>query len=264
MPTIISVSNLTKSYGELIAVDNASFHVNAGEIFAFLGPNGAGKTTTIKILTTLLHRTGGEVLVAGADPATNSNDVRHNFGIIFQEQSHDDDLTCYENMEFHAVLYGIDKPTRTKRIKDMLTYVDLWERKDSLVKEFSGGMRRRMEIARGLLHHPKILFLDEPTLGLDPQTRNYIWDYIQKLSTTENMTVFFTTHYMEEAERYADRVGVIDYGKIIAIGTPTELKAQTKTSNLQDAFISLTGHQIREEKPDPHASIKRSKKMGRF
>ncbi len=244
---MIDVKNLTKKFGDFVAVDDISFSVNKGEIFAFLGPNGAGKTTTIKIFTTLLQPTGGKVLINGFDPVKDPNDVRCSFGIIFQDQSLDDELTAWENMEFHGVLYGVPKDTRRKRIEELLKMVELWERKDSLVKEFSGGMKRRLEIARGLLHHPAVIFLDEPTLGLDPQTRNHIWDYIRNLNKTEGITVFFTTHHIEEAEREAGRVAIIDLGKIVAEGSPSELKSQTNTTSLEDAFLALTGKSIREE-----------------
>jgi ABC-2 type transport system ATP-binding protein len=244
---IIDVKNLVKEFGDLRAVDDVSFTVKAGQIFSFLGPNGAGKTTTIKILTTLLHPTSGVIRVNGFDPVTQQSDTRRSFGIVFQDPSLDDELTTYENMEFHGVLYGVDKATRRTRIEELLNFVELWDRKDSLVKQFSGGMKRRLEIARGLLHHPKILFLDEPTLGLDPQTRNHIWNYIQNLSKTEGITIFFTTHYIEEAERVSNTVAVIDHGKIITQGTPEELKEQTDTSSLEEAFLKLTGNAIREE-----------------
>ena len=169
------------------------------------------------------------------------------FGIVFQDHSLDDELTAYENMQFHAVLFSVPKEERKERIENLLKFVDLWERKDSLVKTFSGGMKRRLEISRGLLHEPKILFLDEPTLGLDPQTRNHIWKYIEDLSQNKGLTVFFTTHYMDEADRVAQRIAIIDHGKIIAQGTSAELKKLTKKNSLEDAFISLTGDVIRDE-----------------
>lgn len=243
----ISVSNLTKKFSDFTAVDAISFEVNKSQIFAFLGPNGAGKSTTIKMLTTLLLPTSGEISINGFNPLTEQDKVRESFGIVFQDPSLDEELTAYENMEFHGVLYKVPASQRNSRIRELLGIVDLWDRKDHLVKTFSGGMRRRLEIARGLLHHPAIFFLDEPTVGLDPQTRNQIWEYIQNLNKTKGITIFFTTHYMEEAERVAQEVAVIDHGKIIAQGTPNQLKQQTKTSNLEDAFLNLTGHQIREE-----------------
>lgn len=247
MTNMISVKNLSKKFGDFVAVDDISFSVAPGEIFAFLGPNGAGKSTTIKMLTTLLQPTTGEMSLNGSDPVRNPDVVRRSFGIVFQDQSLDDELTAWENMEFHGVLYDVADKIRKPRIEMLLKFVDLWDRKDSLVKEFSGGMKRRLEIARGLLHQPKILFLDEPTLGLDPQTRNHMWEYLQNLNSTEGMTIFFTTHYMEEADRIAQRIAVIDHGKIIAAGTSAELKKQTNTQTLEEAFLVLTGNSIREE-----------------
>jgi ABC-2 type transport system ATP-binding protein len=247
MKNIINVKKLTKKFKSIVAVDNISFGVREGEIFAFLGPNGAGKSTTIKMLTTLLDPTEGEIVINGSNPSENKDAVRHSFGIVFQDASLDEDLTAWENMQFHAVLYGIPKEIRNDRVEEMLRFVELWDRRKDLVKTFSGGMRRRLEIARGLLHHPKILFLDEPTLGLDPQTRNHTWNYIKNVNKNENMTVFFTTHYMEEAEKIADNIAVIDHGKIVAKGTTKQLLNQTRTSTLEEAFLSLTGHQIRDE-----------------
>jgi len=242
---IISVKGLVKKFGDFTAVDDVSFEVKRGEIFAFLGPNGAGKTTTIKMLTTLLVPTSGQLMINGFDPQKNQGDARKSFGIVFQDPSLDDDLTALENMEFHAVLYKVPEDIRKTRIKELLEFVELWERKNDFVKTFSGGMKRRLEIARGLLHHPKILFLDEPTLGLDPQTRNHMWNYIKNINKKENMTVFFTTHYMEEAEKMAGRIAIIDQGKIITSGTAGMLSEQTKTKSLEEAFLSLTGKTIR-------------------
>jgi len=244
---IIVVTNLKKEFKNLVAVDNISFSVKTGEIFAFLGPNGAGKSTTIKMLTTLLKPTSGSISMAGFDPTTNPNEVRKTFGIVFQDQSLDEELTAYENMKFHGVLFGVPNSIMEGRIEQLLKIVDLWDRKSDLVKHFSGGMRRRLEIARGLLHHPKILFLDEPTVGLDPQTRNYMWKYIDELNKSEKITVFFTTHYMEEAEKMSTKVAIIDHGKIIMQGTAKEIMKRTKTKNLEDAFIKVTGRKIREE-----------------
>ena len=244
---IIQVKSLTKKFKNFVAVDNISFDVSTGEIFAFLGPNGAGKSTTIKMLTTVLDSTSGKIIIDGQDPTTHKDRVRKSFGIVFQDPSLDDDLTALENMFFHAVLYQIPHITRDRRIKEMLEFVELWDRRDAMVKTFSGGMKRRLEIDRGLLHHPKILFLDEPTLGLDPQTRNHMWEFIKKINKSEQMTVFFTTHYMEEAERIAQRIGVIDRGKIIAEGSADKLRKQTKTKSLEEAFLKLTGNTIREE-----------------
>ncbi len=253
---IICVENLVKKFGNFFAVDDISFDVERGEIFAFLGPNGAGKTTTIKILTTLLKPTSGKIRIDGYDPVENQHKVRQTFGIVFQDPSLDDELTAYENMQFHAILYNVPKKTYKERIKLLLEIVELWDRKDSLVKEFSGGMKRRLEIARGLVHHPKILYLDEPTIGLDPQTRNHIWNYIQNLSKTENITVFLTTHYMEEAEKVANRIAIVDHGKIIAKGSAEELKKQTKTDSLEDSFLALTGTMIREEEREKNIMMR--------
>jgi ABC-2 type transport system ATP-binding protein len=244
---IIKVTNLTKRFGDFTAVDDVSFRVGKGEIFGFLGPNGAGKSTTIKMLTTLLHPTSGKIRLDGRDAVREAHAVRHSFGIVFQDPSLDDELTAFENLEFHGILYGVEKKLRRERIAELLEFVELSDRRDSLVKEFSGGMKRRLEIARGLLHHPRVLFLDEPTLGLDPQTRNHMWSYVEKLVKTEGITVFFTTHYMEEAERIANRIAIIDHGKIVATGTSAELRKSTKTDSLEDAFLALTGNAIREE-----------------
>ncbi len=244
---IITVKGLSKEYGEIKAVNSISFEVKQGEIFAFLGPNGAGKSTTIKMLTTLLSPSKGGMTLNGFDPVKNPGEVRKSFGIIFQDPSVDEELTAYENMDFHGVLYGIPKELRKKRIEELLKMAELWNRKDHLVKHFSGGMKRRLEIARGLLHHPKILFLDEPTIGLDPQTRQHIWNYILSLNKLEGITVFFTTHYMEEAQRVATRIAVIDHGKIVALGDSAQLRQKTRTKTLEEAFIKLTGHAIREE-----------------
>ncbi|HVM77300.1 MAG TPA: ATP-binding cassette domain-containing protein [Candidatus Paceibacterota bacterium] len=261
MDSIISVANLVKRFGEFTAVNDISFDVKPGEIFAFLGPNGAGKSTTIKMLTTLLQPTSGTLVLNGHNPVTDPSAVRKSFGIVFQDPSLDDELTAWENMEFHGVIYGVEKSLRRERISQLLKFVDLEDRKNSLVKEFSGGMRRRLEIARGLLHHPKVIFLDEPTLGLDPQTRNHMWSYLQELNKSEGITVFFSTHYMEEADRVAQRIAIIDHGKIVASGTSAELKAQTKKETLEDAFLELTGHEIRDEDA---GSIDKMRRMGRM
>ncbi|MFA5021553.1 MAG: ATP-binding cassette domain-containing protein [Patescibacteria group bacterium] len=260
---MIEVKNLSKKFGNFTAVDNISFNVNKGDIFAFLGPNGAGKTTTIKMLTTLLLPTSGQILINGHDPVKDQNAVRHSFGIVFQDPSLDDELTTWENMEFHGVLYNVPKKIRRKRIEEMLKFVELWDRKDELVKRFSGGMKRRLEIARGLIHHPAILFLDEPTLGLDPQTRNHIWNYIKELNKTEGMTVFFTTHYMEEADKSAGQVAIIDHGKIIALGSPNQLKEKTKKPSLEDAFLDLTGKSIRTEEVSTQDRMRVNQKIWR-
>jgi ABC-2 type transport system ATP-binding protein len=230
-------------------------------MFAFLGPNGAGKTTTIRMLTTLLRPTQGKILINGFDPVREQDKARSSFGIVFQDPSLDDELTAYENMEFHAVFYGVKKGERKERIGQLLKFVELWDRRDDLVKNFSGGMRRRLEIARGLIHHPKILFLDEPTLGLDPQTRNSMWAYLRELNKKEGMTVFFTTHYMEEAEKAADRIAIIDHGKIIHQGSTKELKKFTKTNSLEEAFLKLTGKSIREENSTSLSRLREHSKL---
>lgn len=244
---IIDVKNLTKKFGEFTAVNDVSFSVEPGKIFAFLGPNGAGKTTTIKMLTTLLEPTAGVVTVNNFNLKKERDDVRRSFGIVFQDPSLDDDLTAWENMQFHAVLYGVPKAQMKKRIEDLLALVDLSDRAGDYVKNFSGGMKRRLEIARSLIHTPKIIFLDEPTVGLDPQTRNHMWSYIVDLSKKEGVTVFLTTHYMEEAEKMADNVVIIDHGAIIGQGTPDELKKSTNTDSLENAFLALTGNAIRAD-----------------
>ncbi len=260
---IIEVSGLVKRFGDFTAVDGASFSVKRGEIFAFLGPNGAGKSTTIKMLTTLLSPTSGSILIDGKNPQHNQDLVRTMFGIVFQDPSLDDELTAEENMELHGVLYDVPKELRRKRIQEMLTFVELWDRKDDLVRTFSGGMKRRLEIARGLLHHPKILFLDEPTIGLDPQTRNHIWSYIQKLNKEEGMTIFLTTHYMDEADKIANTVAVIDHGKIISTGSVAELKTKTGKTTLEEAFLALTGHEIRDEEASSKDAMRMQRKMYR-
>lgn len=221
--SIISVTNLVKRYDKLTAVDDISFSVQAGEVFGFLGPNGAGKTTTINIICTLLSPTSGTVHLNGYDVTKDPAAVRRSLGIVFQDASLDERLTAEENLEFHAMLYGVDRATTQKRIDKLLDMVELVDRRKDEVKFFSGGMKRRLEIARGLLHYPKVLFLDEPTLGLDPQTRSHIWDHILSLHRTEQITVFLTTHYMEEAEN-CDRIAIIDHGKIVALDTPRNLK----------------------------------------
>ncbi|MGA2583887.1 MAG: ATP-binding cassette domain-containing protein [Tepidisphaeraceae bacterium] len=258
---MIQVTDLTKHFGSFVAVDGISFSVPPGRVFAFLGPNGAGKTTTIKMLTTILRPTSGTIRVNGFDPTTQANEVRKSFGIGFQDPSLDDNLTAEENMEFHGVLYGVPKDLRRARMEKLMQIVELWDRRKDLVKKFSGGMKRRLEIARALLHLPRIVFLDEPTIGLDPQTRNRIWGFIKQLSAEENVTVFFTTHYMEEADRVADQIAVIDHGKIVAMGSGTELKERAGKTSLEDAFIALTGHAIREEEGSSADTMRMARKM---
>jgi ABC-2 type transport system ATP-binding protein len=260
---MIKVKNLVKRFGELTAVDDVSFEVSRGEVFAFLGPNGAGKTTTIKMLTTLLRPTGGAVELDGLDPVRERDEVRKRFGVVFQDPSLDQDLTAWENMEIHGVLYGVPRQKRRERAEELLRLFELWERRDALVKTFSGGMRRRLEIARGLLHTPKVLFLDEPTLGLDPQSRNQMWTHVKKLNESDHVTVFLTTHYMDEADRVADRIAVIDHGRIVAIGSSQELKERTNTGSLEDAFLALTGTTIRDETASAADAMRQVARMWR-
>ena len=260
---MIRVQNLVKKFGEVTAVDDISFAVERGEIFAFLGPNGAGKTTTIKMLTTMLKPTSGSLELDGLDPTVNRDEVRKRFGVVFQDPSLDQDLTAWENMEIHGVLYGVPRKERRERATTLLQLFELWERRDALVKTFSGGMRRRLEIARGLLHTPKVLFLDEPTLGLDPQSRNQMWTHVKSLNETDNVTVFLTTHYMDEADRVATRIGIVDHGRLVAIGSSPELKEQTGTDSLENAFLALTGASIRDEGADAADSMRQIARMWR-
>ena len=308
MPPIITVAALVKKFGDFTAVGSIDFSVESGEIFGFLGPNGAGKSTTIKILATLLKPTSGTATLAGHNVLQHPTEVRQNIGLVFQDQSLDERLTAEENLQFHARLYDVPKDIFRTRAEQVLTMVDLWDRRKSLVRTFSGGMKRRLEIARGLLHHPKVLFLDEPTLGLDPQTRNAIWQHVRELRDNVGTTVFMTTHYMDEAEN-CDHIAIIDHGKIQATDTPAALKQaiggdkiivggaggddalgpalaekygvevqkvgnafhfqvrsgaefvprvvadfngrirsiQVKQPSLEDVFLKLTGHEIREE-----------------
>jgi ABC-2 type transport system ATP-binding protein len=244
---VIRVQHVVKKFGDFTAVDDISFEVATGEIFAFLGPNGAGKTTTIRMLTTLLQPTSGTLELNGLNPVVQKEEARKQFGIVFQDPSLDQDLTGWENMDLHGVLYDVPRAVRRERTERLLRLFDLWERRDEQVKKFSGGMKRRLEIARGFLHTPKILFLDEPTLGLDPQSRNQLWTHVKALNETEQVTVFLTTHYMDEADRVAQRIAVIDHGRIVAMGSSRELKEQTGTESLEEAFLALTGSSIRDE-----------------
>jgi ABC-2 type transport system ATP-binding protein len=220
---IIEVEDLTKRFKSVTAVDGVSFGVKSGEVFGFLGPNGAGKTTTINILCTLVRPTSGRAMLCGFDVVRQRSQVRQSIGMVFQDPSLDDRLTAQDNLKFHAFIYNLPARLRQKRIEEMLRMVELWDRRDSPVKTFSGGMKRRLEIARGLIHFPRVLFLDEPTLGLDPQSRSRIWEYIAHLREEEKITIFLTTHYMDEAEN-ADRIAVIDRGHIVALDTPEALK----------------------------------------
>lgn len=243
---IIEVKNLTKKFNRFTAVDKISFNVKEGEIFGFLGPNGAGKTTTISMMTTLLKPSSGTAIINGYDLKKDKDKVRENIGIVFQDPTLDLELTAYENLSFHGILYCVDQKVLGARIKEVLHLVDLWDKKDLLVKTFSGGMKRRLEIARGLVHRPKVLFLDEPTLGLDPQTRKHIWDYIATLQKEANITIFLTTHYLAETE-LCGKIAIIDKGKIVEIDSPKNLKQKYKKSTIEEIFLSITGDGIRDK-----------------
>lgn len=258
---MIRVRNLVRTFGDFTAVKDISFDVEQGEIFAFLGPNGAGKSTTIKMLTTLLRPTSGTIELNGLDPNRNQKAARHSFGIVFQDPSLDQEQSAYENMELHGILYGVPRKVRIERIENLLKTFELWDRKDGLVKTFSGGMKRRLEIARGFLHTPKILFLDEPTLGLDPQSRNQLWSHVKRVNESEKTTVFLTTHYMDEADRVAHRIAIMDHGAIVAQGTSAELKEQTNTDSLEAAFLALTGSSLRDEGADEKAGLRQMAQM---
>jgi ABC-2 type transport system ATP-binding protein len=243
---MIKVRELTKKFNHLTAVDNISFEVKPGEVFGFLGPNGAGKSTTINMLCTILKPTSGSATVSCCDINKEPDKVRREIGIIFQDPSLDDRLTAEENLLFHGYLYNMDNKKIGPRIDEVLDLVELKDRKREFVRKFSGGMKRRLEIARGLMHFPKLLFLDEPTLGLDPQTRAHIWDYVLKMRKDNGLTIFMTTHYMQEAE-ICDRVAIIDHGKIVDIDSPANLKQKYSESTLEGVFIKLTGREIREQ-----------------
>jgi ABC-2 type transport system ATP-binding protein len=244
----ITVHGLEKRYGEVHAVRGVEFEVAAGEVFGFLGPNGAGKTTTINMLCTLAKPTGGHATVAGHDVVTQRDDVRRNIGLVFQDPTLDGYLTAAQNLKLHAELYGVQSDLVEPRMRQVLQMVGLWDRKDGTVATFSGGMRRRLEIARGLMHSPRVLFLDEPTIGLDPQTRRSIWTYIKELKQREEITIFMTTHYMDEAE-WCDRIAIMDHGQIVALDAPETLKAQVGTDRVtihtdddQRAIAALKDH----------------------
>ena len=258
---MIRVENLTKTFDQFTAVKDISFQVDAGEIFAFLGPNGAGKTTTIKMLTTLMRPTVGRIHLDGFDPWVKQREARQRFGIVFQDPSLDGEQTAYENMELLGILYHLPKRVRVERIEQLLKLFELWERRNDYVKTFSGGMKRRLEIARGFLHTPKILFLDEPTLGLDPQSRNQLWTHVKAINESEKTTVFLTTHYMDEADRVAHRIAIMDHGAIVAIGTSAELKAKTNTESLEAAFLALTGESLRDESASSTDNLRRFAQM---
>jgi len=248
MNPIIEVKDLTKKFGGLVAVDAISFLVERGEVFGLLGPNGAGKTTTLSMLSTILKITSGMAIVNGFDVAKHPSEVRRSIGIVFQEPSIDDRLTGRENLEMHANLYAVPASEKEERIKELLKLVELEDRADSLMRTYSGGMRRRLEIARGLIHRPKVLFLDEPTLGLDPQTRDHIWNYIIELSKRENITMVLTTHYMEEADKLCDRIAIIDYGKIIALDEPKRLKEGLEGDiiTVKTSMVGELSHRLKE------------------
>jgi len=222
----VETENLTKKYSDLLAVDRLNLQIREGEIFGLLGPNGAGKTTTLSMLATLLKPTTGTARVNSYDIISQPSEVRQSIGIVFQDPSSDDILTGWENLYLHSLMYGLPKEERKKRIDYVLRLVDLEDRSRDLVKKYSGGMRRRLELARGLLHNPRILFLDEPTLGLDPQTREHIWEYIEDLVKTERVTIIITTHYMEEADRLCNRIAIIDHGRVVALDSPSNLKSK--------------------------------------
>ncbi|MFB6183500.1 MAG: ATP-binding cassette domain-containing protein [Haloarculaceae archaeon] len=224
MTSAITVDGVGKRYGDVTALDDVSFGIEGGELFGLLGPNGAGKSTLVHVLSTLVRPTAGDATVAGHDVRTDRDGVRASIGVVFQEPALDEELTARENLSFHGVMYGIDRAERRDRIADVLALVELDERADDLVKTYSGGMKRRLEIARGLVHRPAVLFLDEPTLGLDAQTRRRIWAYVRRLNGEAGVTVVLTTHYMEEADALCDRVGIIDDGELVELGTPAALK----------------------------------------
>jgi len=256
MSKVIEVEHLVKRFGAIVAVDDISFDVEEGEIFGFLGPNGAGKTTTINIVCTLMKPTSGRATLNGYDVRRQQNQVRSSLGLVFQDPSLDIRLTALQNLNFHAFVYNVPRAVAKKRIEEVLRMVELWDRRSEEVRNYSGGMRRRLEIARGLLHHPKVLFLDEPTLGLDPQTRNHIWNYILELRKQENITIFLTTHYMDEAE-VADRIAIIDYGKIVALDSPQALKRSVggdvitlRTQNDDQAIEEIRHHHHIEARRD--------------
>jgi ABC-2 type transport system ATP-binding protein len=241
----VSVNGLVKRYDEVEAVRGIEFTVASGEIFGFLGPNGAGKSTTINMLCTLVRPSGGSAMVAGHDVVTERDEVRRNIGLVFQDTTLDGYLTAEQNLRLHAELYGVPRDAVGERMRQVMEMVELWDRRQSLVMTFSGGMKRRLEIARGLLHSPRVLFLDEPTVGLDPQTRSSIWNYIRELKASEDITIFLTTHYMDEAE-YCDRIAIMDQGEIIVLDTPQALKASVgkdrvriETDNDDEAIAAL-------------------------
>ncbi len=246
MTSAVQVSHLVKIFNGLTAVDDLSFEVQPGELFGFLGPNGAGKTTTISILCTLLAPTAGSAQVAGLDCLAQPRQVRQAIGIIFQDPSLDERLTAWENLEFHGMIYHMPRALRRERMEEALRLVELWDRRHDIVKSFSGGMKRKLEVARGLMHEPQVLFLDEPTIGLDPQTRHRIWEGIERIRAERRTTLFLTTHSMEEASR-CDRVAILDHGRLMALDAPQALVAQHRAQSLEEVFLHLTGRGLRDE-----------------
>ena len=259
-PAIV-VDNIVKRYGDFEAVAGINFEVAEGEIFGLLGPNGAGKSTLIRMMTTLLPVTSGKAIIAGHDVSREPDAVRRAIGVIPQALTSDIDLTVEENLSIYAKLYEVPKAERERNINDLLQAVDLLKWRKAQTKTLSGGMRRRLEIARGFLHTPKILFLDEPTLGLDPQSRNQLWTHVKRLNETEKTTVFLTTHYMDEADRVAHRIAIMDHGTIVAQGTSAELKEQTQTDSLEAAFLALTGSSLRDEGANSTDALRRVAQM---
>ncbi len=262
LPSAIEVTDLVKTYGDVEAVRGVSLAVPRGEVFGFLGPNGAGKSTTINMLCTLTRPTSGSARVSGFDVVTQRDDVRRHIGLVFQDPTLDGYLTAEQNLRLHAELYGIDPGVIEARMGQMLEMVDLTDRRSQPVMTFSGGMRRRLEIARGLMHSPRVLFLDEPTIGLDPQTRGSIWRYIRTLQEAEGTTIFMTTHYMEEAE-FCDRIAIMDRGEIVVLDTPEALKASIggdagELTTLNDVFLHYTGATIRDEQSEGVGSMNRA------
>ncbi|MCZ6660679.1 MAG: ATP-binding cassette domain-containing protein [bacterium] len=258
---LLVVKDLVKEFDGFRAVDGVSLELYPGEIFAFLGPNGAGKTTTIAMMTTLLKPTSGAITLGDVDVVRSSTAAKSLFGVVFQEAAVDKDLTAFENLWLYGVLYGLPRTERSARIEEMLELVELTDRRDDFVRTFSGGMRRRLEFARGLMTRPRVLFLDEPTLGLDVQSRERIWSYIERIRSDYGIAIFLTTHYLEEAER-ADRVAIIDHGRLIALDSPEGLKAAYGAASLEEAFLSLTGHGIRDDQLDA-ASLQRALRQRR-
>lgn len=251
----ISCTDLGRRYGDVAAVEALSFEVGRGEFFALLGPNGAGKTTTVHMLTTLTEPTSGRASVLGHDVQREAQEVRRSLGLVFQDPALDERLTARENLEIHAVLYDVPRRERADRVAEALSWASLSDAADRRVRTFSGGMKRRLELARALMHGPGVLFLDEPTLGLDPQGRRHLWERIEALRQ-EGMTVLMTTHYLHEAEA-CDRVGIIDHGSLVALGDPADLIERTEgASDLEDVFLTLTGHQLRDEDAGPRALMK--------